>query len=339
MKDYYEVLDISPQASEKDIKARFRFLSHAYHPDKFATSEQKEQAGELFKSKNEAYQVLSVKERRTLYDKKRNKGRRFSDVRNNDVNDTEGLAFSIKKPKSLQKMYLIGFGILAIIAAGVIINLSRQGHGAKSSLVPASVSTSLGHPKDSLPDTQNVPTVIQDVSSINKDLYLLKNTFRNPHKEAAEKYLKDAEQGSASVQNSLGFMYYEGQGVDQDYKEAAKWYLRAAEQEHTQAQFNLGVVYSKGQGVSEDYSEAAKWYRMAAEQKYARAQNSLGLMYSKGQGVKQDYEEAVKWYRMAAEQGFVQAQKNLSFMYLEGRGVEKDHKEAVKWQLKAIEKN
>ncbi len=43
-KDYYEVLGVSPQASQKDVKERFRFLSHAYHPDKFATPSQKQQA-------------------------------------------------------------------------------------------------------------------------------------------------------------------------------------------------------------------------------------------------------------------------------------------------------
>ncbi len=72
MKDYYEVLGLSPHASEKDIKERFRFLSNAYHPDKFATSSHSDiaQAEELFKLKSEAYQVLSVKESRKSYDKK-----------------------------------------------------------------------------------------------------------------------------------------------------------------------------------------------------------------------------------------------------------------------------
>ncbi|MHC4270243.1 MAG: tetratricopeptide repeat protein [Planctomycetota bacterium] len=338
MKDYYEVLDISPQASEKDIKERFRFLSHAYHPDKFATSSQKKQAEELFKLKSEAYQVLSVNERRVLYDRRRKRDRRSSHVKNNRNGDIIDPASIIEKQKNFQKMYLIGFSILAIIIAGVVINLSSrsrsqsQSQSTKGGFIPASASTSLEHEKKSVSETQ-------DDSSIKSNIFSPRDTFRNPHKEAAEKYLKDAEHGSVSVQNSLAYMYYVGQGVDQDYKEAAKWYHFAAEQGHVQAQFNLGVMYFKGQGVRKDYSEAVKWYRRAAEQKYAQAQNTLGLMYSRGQGVKQDYEEAIKWYRIAAEQGYTQAQKNLSVMYLEGRGVEKDHKEAVRWQLKAIEKH
>ncbi len=306
-------------------------MSHAYHPDKFATAEQKKQAQELFTLKNEAYQVLSVKERRTHYDKKRNKRRRSSDTKYNDDGDVKSADSSLKRTKNYQKMVLIGFGILAIAIAGGLVTQSNRGRGEKSALVPAVESTSLQN-------TENSTSVIEAVPSVNRGNFPIRETFRNPHKEAAEKYLKDAEHGSATLQNSLGFMYYEGRGVDQDYREAAKWYLKAAEQGHIRAQFNLGVIYFKGQGVRKDFSVAVGWYRRAAEQQYAQAQNILGLMYSRGQGVKQDYKEAIRWYLLAAEQGYTQAQKNLSVMYSEGRGVEKDEKEAIRWQLKSIEK-
>ena len=68
------------------------------------------------------------------------------------------------------------------------------------------------------------------------------------------------------AQFNLGFMYANGQGVQQDYAEAVKWYRRAADQGDADAQFNLGIVYEKGQGVQQNYAEAAKWYRRAADQ-------------------------------------------------------------------------
>ncbi len=37
-----------------------------------------------------------------------------------------------------------------------------------------------------------------------------------------------AEQGNASAQNLLGFMYHNGQGVPQDYVQAQMWYNLAA---------------------------------------------------------------------------------------------------------------
>ena len=43
------------------------------------------------------------------------------------------------------------------------------------------------------------------------------------HKEAANWFRKAAEQGFASAQNNLGAMYYEGEGVLQDYVTAYAW--------------------------------------------------------------------------------------------------------------------
>jgi len=44
-------------------------------------------------------------------------------------------------------------------------------------------------------------------------------------------------------------MYYNGEGVPQDYAVAMKWYRLAAEQGHAKAQYNLGVMYYNGEGV------------------------------------------------------------------------------------------
>ena len=63
-------------------------------------------------------------------------------------------------------------------------------------------------------------------------------------------------------------------------------------------------MYYNGQGIPQDYAEAMKWERLSAEQGYAPAQCTLGWMYHEGRGTPQDYAEAVKWTRLAAEQGF-----------------------------------
>jgi len=83
------------------------------------------------------------------------------------------------------------------------------------------------------------------------------------------------------------------------------------EQGNASTQYNLGWMYDNGEGVPQDYEKAVKWYRLAAEQGYSLAQLGLGVMYDNGKGVPQDYQEAVKWYRRAAEQGNAAAQYNL----------------------------
>jgi len=62
MKDYYKILGVSRDASEEEIKKAFRKLAHKYHPDKGGDEKK-------FKEINEAYQVLSNKEKRAQYDR------------------------------------------------------------------------------------------------------------------------------------------------------------------------------------------------------------------------------------------------------------------------------
>jgi len=62
MKNYYEILGIEKSATEEEIKKAFRRLAHKYHPDKGGD-------GNKFKEINEAYQVLSNKEKKAQYDK------------------------------------------------------------------------------------------------------------------------------------------------------------------------------------------------------------------------------------------------------------------------------
>jgi len=113
-------------------------------------------------------------------------------------------------------------------------------------------------------------------------------------------YFKAAEQGDAVAQYNLGNLYYQGQGLPQDYAQAALWFRKAAEQGEPRAQRDLGVLYGNGQGVPRDYTQAAFWRRKAAEQGNAQAQLDLGTLYGNGQGVPKDYAEAYFWLDLAA---------------------------------------
>lgn len=65
--DYYKILGIDRDASEKEIKAAYRQLARKWHPD-LHPEESKEEAEEQFKQISEAYEVLSDPEKRTKYD-------------------------------------------------------------------------------------------------------------------------------------------------------------------------------------------------------------------------------------------------------------------------------
>ena len=63
-RDYYEVLGVDKNASEKEIKMAFRRLAKKYHPD----VSKEPDAEEKFKEAQEAYAVLSDEGRRKQYD-------------------------------------------------------------------------------------------------------------------------------------------------------------------------------------------------------------------------------------------------------------------------------
>ncbi len=64
-KDYYSILGVNRNASERDIKQAYRRLARKYHPDVNAGDKSAEAR---FKQVNAAYEVLSDKEKRQKYD-------------------------------------------------------------------------------------------------------------------------------------------------------------------------------------------------------------------------------------------------------------------------------
>jgi molecular chaperone DnaJ len=66
-RDYYEILGVSRNATQEEIKKAYRRLARQYHPD--ANPDKKEEAAEKFREITEAYAVLSDPEKRAQYDR------------------------------------------------------------------------------------------------------------------------------------------------------------------------------------------------------------------------------------------------------------------------------
>ena len=64
-RDYYDILGVSKTASDDEIKSAYRKLAKKYHPD---LNPNNKEAEKNFKDVNEAYSVLSDKEKRQRYD-------------------------------------------------------------------------------------------------------------------------------------------------------------------------------------------------------------------------------------------------------------------------------
>ncbi|MBQ5872075.1 MAG: DnaJ domain-containing protein, partial [Bacteroidaceae bacterium] len=64
-RDYYEVLGVSKNASDAEIKAAYKKMAIKYHPDR---NPDNKEAEEKFKEAAEAYDVLHDPEKRQRYD-------------------------------------------------------------------------------------------------------------------------------------------------------------------------------------------------------------------------------------------------------------------------------
>ena len=68
MNNYYEILEVSKDANQDEIKKAYKKLAKKFHPD----INKESGAEEKFKKINEAYEVLSDETKRKEYDQKLN---------------------------------------------------------------------------------------------------------------------------------------------------------------------------------------------------------------------------------------------------------------------------
>ncbi|MBL0942475.1 MAG: SEL1-like repeat protein [Alphaproteobacteria bacterium] len=137
--------------------------------------------------------------------------------------------------------------------------------------------------------------------------------------------------------NLLGYIYYEGKVVSQNYVKANAYCLKAMKEGVPIAFRNLGMSYYHGQGVEKDEGKARELFEQAEEKgvKDGWMFNLLGVIYLEGKVVRQDYEKANAYYQKAIEEGYTASFRNLGISYYYGHGVEKDYGKAREWFTKA----
>ena len=144
----------------------------------------------------------------------------------------------------------------------------------------------------------------------------------NPHYEA---------------QNTLGQMYYHGEGMRANMKQARRLLHLAADQGQTDAQILCGDMLYRGEGGPVDKEEAFRLYSRAvdADPPEPDAHHALGCMYYNGEGeggrgppTPERFARARQLLGTAASENHHEAQTMLAHMHQNGEGGDVDLPEA-----------
>jgi len=108
----------------------------------------------------------------------------------------------------------------------------------------------------------------------------------------------------------IGYNYYYGNGVAQDYNKAFLCYEKACNGNNMDGCNNLGYMYENGIGVIEDKVKAFIFYEKASNAGHILACNNLGWLYENGFGVIRNKTKARELYEKACNAGSVDGCNN-----------------------------
>lgn len=143
-----------------------------------------------------------------------------------------------------------------------------------------------------------------------------------------------AEKGDNLSQFDLGYLYFNGWGVNQDFSKSFYWFQKSAEQGNIEAQKSLYRMSWLGKGVRQSYQQGVFWLQKAAEGKDVESQRKLGDLYlsdwvGKNDSVYKDHEKAIYWLKLASKTGDGKSLLSLGNFYLSGNDGTKNKEVAM----------
>lgn len=143
-------------------------------------------------------------------------------------------------------------------------------------------------------------------AAVNLAIIYLGSDKKNKSAEDLQKIydlLLQAKKSNYSAKYLLGYSYYTGFLVPQDYIKAFKLIKEAADNSYDEAQFVISEFFISGKGTTKNYNQAVKYLRAASAQGHKEAIVKLADILSEGKMYTKNIMNAHVLYNVAAVMG------------------------------------
>jgi len=194
---------------------------------------------------------------------------------------------------SESKMVMIGFGVVGVILALVLVFKSPEA-GSGSGV-----------------DSRSL--VIQGVN------YLNGNGVAKDEPKGIELLKRAATLGHPEAQHRLGYLYtYGSEETEKDLEAGYNYYLQAAKQGVTDSMVNVGLALANGHGVTADIQDALKWWKKASNRGSPVATGNVGRCFEVGLGQETNLDKAMEYYKKGVVLEDGGSMYHLANMYFKG---------------------
>ncbi len=147
------------------------------------------------------------------------------------------------------------------------------------------------------------------MQEIDNDLLNKANSFykNKNYLKAYSIYKLLSEKGNSYAQNTLGYMFYNGLGVEKTLSKANYWWKKSALNNNSDSQYQLSYsLLDEGQT-----EEGLYWLTKSANNNHSEACYALGLKYYHGIDIEKNRIEAIRLFEIASIQGHPNASRAL----------------------------
>ena len=138
-----------------------------------------------------------------------------------------------------------------------------------------------------------------------------------------------ADKGNGMAQYTLGKLYLQGNGTEQNTAKASQYFLLSAEQGNEYAAYQLGRLLIENE-EHRNIEQGIRWLSFASDKNNPYAQYQLGKLYMEGLFVPSNEVKAVQYFEKASAENST-ASFRLGCIYFWGKDVEQDKKKGRKW--------